>query len=75
MRVEIDWMIHCKKLEQRLNTNQICSSKEEIIERVRNIIGLKTPVVVQLKVAAQENKFRWNLYYFFVAMYTVEFFG
>ncbi|XP_019445880.1 PREDICTED: uncharacterized protein LOC109349508 [Lupinus angustifolius] len=45
MRIEIDWMIHCKKLEQRLQTNQICSSKKEIMERVGNIAGLKTPVV------------------------------
>ena len=51
MRVEIDWMIHCKKLEQRLNTNQICSSKKEIMERVSNIKGLKTPSVVYLAVA------------------------
>ena len=51
MRVEIDWMIHCKKLEQRLNTNQICSSKKEIMERVANIKGLKTPSVVYLAVA------------------------
>ncbi|KAJ1414434.1 GDP-fucose protein O-fucosyltransferase [Sesbania bispinosa] len=51
MRIEIDWMIHCKKLEQRLNTTQICSSKKEIMERVRNIVGLKTPVVVYLAVA------------------------
>ncbi|XP_061356015.1 O-fucosyltransferase 23-like [Gastrolobium bilobum] len=51
MRIEIDWMIHCKKLEQRLSTNQICSSKKEIMERVGSIIGLKTPVVVYLAVA------------------------
>ncbi|XP_057433614.1 O-fucosyltransferase 23-like [Lotus japonicus] len=51
MRIEIDWMIHCKKLEQRLNTNQICSSKKEIMERVKNIVGLKTPIVVYLAVA------------------------
>ncbi|MED6208266.1 O-fucosyltransferase 23 [Stylosanthes scabra] len=51
MRVEIDWMIHCKKLEQRLNTNQICSSKDEIIERVASIPGLETPAVVYLAVA------------------------
>nr|KYP38804.1 hypothetical protein KK1_039929 [Cajanus cajan] len=51
MRVEIDWMIHCKKLEQRLSTNQICSSKKEIMERVGNIKGLKTPLVVYLAVA------------------------
>ncbi|KAK7412793.1 hypothetical protein VNO78_04421 [Psophocarpus tetragonolobus] len=51
MRIEIDWMIHCKKLERRLNTNQICSGKKEIVERVRNIAGLKSPVVVYLAVA------------------------
>ncbi|GAU47277.1 hypothetical protein TSUD_94660 [Trifolium subterraneum] len=52
MRVEIDWMIHCKKLEQRLSTNQICSSKNEIMERVGNIKGLnKNPTVVYLAVA------------------------
>jgi len=51
MRIEIDWMIHCKNLERRLNTNQICSGKKEIVERVRNIGGLKTPVVVYLAVA------------------------
>ncbi|GMY34921.1 O-fucosyltransferase 23 [Fagus crenata] len=51
MRIEIDWMIHCKKLEQRLNISQICSSKEEITERVGNIMDLKTPTVVYLAVA------------------------
>ncbi len=51
MRIEIDWMIHCKKLEQRLNIGQICSSKEEITERVGNIMDLKTPTVVYLAVA------------------------
>ncbi|KAM2042746.1 hypothetical protein ACFX16_036406 [Malus domestica] len=51
MRIEIDWMIHCKKLEQRSNITQICSSKEEIMERVGNIVGLKTPVVVYLAIA------------------------
>ncbi|MCD9644220.1 O-fucosyltransferase 23 [Datura stramonium] len=51
MRIEKDWMIHCKKLEQRLNINEICSSKEEIMARVGNIAGLKTPVVVYLAVA------------------------
>ncbi|XP_048129485.1 O-fucosyltransferase 23 [Rhodamnia argentea] len=51
MRIEKDWMIHCKKLEQRLNVNQICSSKAEITERVGNILGLKTPTVVYLAVA------------------------
>lgn len=51
MRIEIDWMIHCKKLEQRSNISQICSSKEEILQRVGNIVGLKTPTVVYLAVA------------------------
>ncbi|KAK4347463.1 hypothetical protein RND71_033802 [Anisodus tanguticus] len=51
MRIEKDWMIHCKKLEQRLNISEICSSKEEIMARVGNITGLKTPVVVYLAVA------------------------
>ncbi|MCD9646649.1 O-fucosyltransferase 23 [Datura stramonium] len=39
MRIEKDWMIHCKKLEQRLNINEICSSKEEIMARVGSIAG------------------------------------
>ncbi|EEF31149.1 O-fucosyltransferase 23 [Ricinus communis] len=51
MRIEIDWMIHCKKLERRSNISQICSSKEEIMERVGNIVGMKTPSVVYLAVA------------------------
>ncbi|CAK7336958.1 unnamed protein product [Dovyalis caffra] len=51
MRIEIDWMIHCKKLEQRLNVSEICSSKQEIMERVGNIVGLKSPTVVYLAVA------------------------
>ncbi|XP_022954735.1 O-fucosyltransferase 23-like [Cucurbita moschata] len=51
MRIEIDWMIHCKKLEKRSKMNQICSSKEEIVNRVGNIIGMKTPTVVYLAVA------------------------
>ncbi|VFQ59916.1 unnamed protein product [Cuscuta campestris] len=51
MRIEKDWMIHCKKLEQRLNITEICSSKEEIMDRVRNIIGLKIPIIVYLAVA------------------------
>ncbi|KAK6931955.1 GDP-fucose protein O-fucosyltransferase [Dillenia turbinata] len=51
MRIEKDWMIHCKKLEQRSNKTQICSSKQEILERVGNIVGLKTPSVVYLAVA------------------------
>ncbi|CAN0854968.1 O-fucosyltransferase 23 [Linum grandiflorum] len=51
MRIEIDWMIHCKKLEQRSNISQICSSKKEIMERVGNIDGLRNPTVAYLAVA------------------------
>lgn len=51
MRIEKDWMIHCKKLEQRSNTNQICSSKEEITEMVANIVDLRWPTVVYVAVA------------------------
>ncbi|KAL3616746.1 hypothetical protein CASFOL_039140 [Castilleja foliolosa] len=51
MRIEKDWMIHCKKLEQRLNVSEICSSKEEIIQRVGNIIGLKAPIFVYVAIA------------------------
>ncbi|KAL0407575.1 UNVERIFIED_CONTAM: O-fucosyltransferase 23 [Sesamum latifolium] len=51
MRIEKDWMIHCKKLERRLNISEICSSKEQIVERVGNIVGLETPIVIYLAVA------------------------
>lgn len=51
MRIEKDWMIHCKKLEQRLNIREICSSKGQIIQRVGNIEGLKTPIIIYLAVA------------------------
>lgn len=53
MRIEKDWMIHCEKREQRSNISQICSSKEQIMQRVGNIVGLedKTPIVVYLAVA------------------------
>lgn len=52
MRIEIDWMIHCKKVEQRLNISQICSSKEEIMDRVAGIgSDLTKPVAVYLAVA------------------------
>ncbi|CDP11095.1 unnamed protein product [Coffea canephora] len=51
LRIEKDWMIHCKKLEQRFNISEICSSKEQIIERVGNIKGLNHPTVVYLAVA------------------------
>ncbi|OMO65874.1 GDP-fucose protein O-fucosyltransferase [Corchorus olitorius] len=51
MRVEIDWMIHCKKLEKKSGINQICSSKEEIMERVGSIVGSESPTVVYLAVA------------------------
>lgn len=51
MRIEKDWMIHCKKLEHKSNITEICSSKEEIMERVGQILGLKTPIAVYLAVA------------------------
>ncbi|KAI3988607.1 hypothetical protein MKX01_026971 [Papaver californicum] len=52
MRIEKDWMIHCKKLQQRNNVTQICSSKEEIMERVGHIVGInQQPTVVYLAVA------------------------
>ncbi|PON62033.1 GDP-fucose protein O-fucosyltransferase [Trema orientale] len=51
MRIEKDWMIHCKNRERKMNITQICSSKEEIMERVSNIFGLKIPTVVYLAVA------------------------
>ncbi|KAI3762019.1 hypothetical protein L1987_52442 [Smallanthus sonchifolius] len=51
MRIEKDWMIHCKKREERSNVSDICSSKDEITSRVANIPGLKTPTVVYLAVA------------------------
>lgn len=51
MRIEKDWMIHCKNLEKRLNVNEICSSKEVIMQRVGNIKGLGKPTVVYLAVA------------------------
>ncbi|MFS7982846.1 putative GDP-fucose protein O-fucosyltransferase [Helianthus anomalus] len=51
MRIEKDWMIHCKKREQRSNMSEICSSKDEIMSRVANIPGLKLPTVVYLAVA------------------------
>ncbi|XP_077244528.1 O-fucosyltransferase family protein isoform X2 [Tasmannia lanceolata] len=51
MRIEKDWMIHCKKLEQRSNISQICSSKEEIMDRVAHIRGLTKPIILFLAVA------------------------
>lgn len=51
MRIEKDWMIHCKKVEQRYNMSQICSSKEEIMERVEHIGSLQKPIPVYLAVA------------------------
>ncbi|GJN19083.1 hypothetical protein PR202_gb06320 [Eleusine coracana subsp. coracana] len=51
MRIEKDWMIHCKKWEQRSNSNEICSSKEEIVHKVSQITDLRRPVVVYLAVA------------------------
>ncbi|KAK9080775.1 hypothetical protein SSX86_000533 [Deinandra increscens subsp. villosa] len=54
MRIEKDWMIHCKKREQRSNVTNICSSKEEITTRVANIRALKAlkpPTILYLAVA------------------------
>ncbi|KAI3686065.1 hypothetical protein L1987_79735 [Smallanthus sonchifolius] len=51
MRIERDWMIHCKKREQRSNVSNICSSKQEITTRVANISGLKPPLILYLAVA------------------------
>ncbi|KAM0844977.1 hypothetical protein ACQ4PT_056698 [Festuca glaucescens] len=51
MRIEKDWMIHCKKWEQRSNSKEICSSKGEIIHKVSQITDLRRPVVVYLAVA------------------------
>lgn len=51
MRIEKDWMIHCKNMEQRSNMSEICSSKSEIMQRVGHIRGLKTPLIVYLAVA------------------------
>ena len=51
MRIEKDWMIHCKHLEHKSNTSQICSSKEEIISRVGRIPKLVDPMIVYIAVA------------------------
>ncbi|GLJ39812.1 hypothetical protein SUGI_0813780 [Cryptomeria japonica] len=56
MRIEKDWMIHCKKLETRAKVRngedlRICSGKEEIMRRVAKIPGLEKPSVVYLAVA------------------------
>lgn len=56
MRLEKDWMIHCKKTEDRARTRKgkslnICSSKQEIIESVRHIPNLQKPSLVYLAVA------------------------
>ncbi|XP_020180316.1 O-fucosyltransferase 23 [Aegilops tauschii subsp. strangulata] len=51
MRIEKDWMIHCKKWEKRSNLKEICSSKGEIIHKVSQITDLRRPVVVYLAVA------------------------
>ncbi|XP_073116887.1 O-fucosyltransferase 23 [Elaeis guineensis] len=51
MRIEKDWMIHCKKREKKSNISQICSSKEEVMEMVAHITGLQRPIVVYLAVA------------------------
>ncbi|WOK91950.1 hypothetical protein Cni_G00641 [Canna indica] len=51
MWIEKDWMIHCKKVEQKLRINEICSTKEQIIERVSHITGIQSRVAVYLAVA------------------------
>ena len=56
MRIEKDWMIHCKKTEERIKKNQgeavnICSSKQEIMENVGHIPKLKRPSILYLAVA------------------------
>ncbi|EFJ09170.1 protein-O-fucosyltransferase-like protein [Selaginella moellendorffii] len=56
MRIERDWMIHCRNTEKRALEKEgkklsICSSKEEIIDRVRRIESLKRPALVYLAVA------------------------
>ncbi|GLJ39814.1 hypothetical protein SUGI_0813840 [Cryptomeria japonica] len=56
MRIEKDWMIHCKKVENRAKIKEgknlrICSSREEIMQRVSKIPGLEKPSVVYLAVA------------------------
>ncbi|KAL9224413.1 hypothetical protein vseg_000446 [Gypsophila vaccaria] len=51
MRIEKDWMIHCKKREERMKISEICSSKEEIIQKVGKIEGVSKPVAVYLAVA------------------------
>ncbi|KAJ4810318.1 O-fucosyltransferase family protein [Rhynchospora pubera] len=51
IRIEKDWMIHCKKWEQRSRLNQICSSKKEILDRVSHIAGLNPPTVVYVAIA------------------------
>ncbi|XP_071694003.1 O-fucosyltransferase 23 [Rutidosis leptorrhynchoides] len=51
MRIEKDWMMHCKKREQRSNLSDICSSKDEITSRVANISGLRSPTILYLAVA------------------------
>ncbi|KAI3697114.1 hypothetical protein L6452_29871 [Arctium lappa] len=50
MRIEKDWMIHCKKRELRSNVSDICGSKDEITTRVSKIKGLKTPMVVYVAI-------------------------
>ncbi|KAI5057709.1 hypothetical protein GOP47_0027724 [Adiantum capillus-veneris] len=56
MRVEVDWMIHCRKTEERMRAQQgklvnICSSKQEIMNRVNRIRDLQRPAMVYLAVA------------------------
>eukprot|EP00250_Pteridium_aquilinum_P019667 c24521_g1_i1 orf=129-1514(-) len=56
MRIEKDWMIHCKKTEDRVRMRQgklfnICSSKQEIIDRVSHIPHMRRPSLAYLAVA------------------------
>ncbi|KAJ3679306.1 hypothetical protein LUZ60_017317 [Juncus effusus] len=56
MRIEKDWMIHCKKWEQRSGMKQICSSKDQILDRLSHIMGLNNvninkPIVIYLAIA------------------------
>eukprot|EP00252_Welwitschia_mirabilis_P019404 TRINITY_DN4475_c0_g1_i1.p1 TRINITY_DN4475_c0_g1~~TRINITY_DN4475_c0_g1_i1.p1 ORF type:complete len:425 (-),score=18.09 TRINITY_DN4475_c0_g1_i1:631-1905(-) len=56
MRIEKDWIIHCKNLESRAVSRDgkrlsICANKTQIISRVSLIPGIQTPIVVYVAVA------------------------
>ncbi|KAJ7559965.1 hypothetical protein O6H91_04G108500 [Diphasiastrum complanatum] len=55
MRIERDWMIHCKNTENAFMRKgkiaKICSSKQEIIDRVSKVSNLRKPSIVYLAVA------------------------